>query len=330
MKRLLPFILVVAMVLSMAGIAYAAPSADDVLEFEDFTSGGGRLIVLWDRILRDDEAIGASGGVETYLEDYESVLGGPAEKIGISGWLASDYGEIASLGYMIDGGAPVLDPAYMVTTDDAVKAAAQAQMCDYVTRYYIQFDVASVTGDHIIDFVVQFEDGTVVKLTTNTGLPVSYEYSADGSKVPATPEPTPEPDPSTFDNAPGPIFRFDEEEKYVAGGIFGGMTNMIDSITFDDEKKCYIITMTDAGDPWAVIMFNSAALEDEDLLVDADKYKIMQIGIRYDAETQFTRGNFYFQTDVNAGFDEPKDVTFNAKATKDLQYVNVNLGANKK
>ncbi|MBO7406538.1 MAG: hypothetical protein J6V14_02820, partial [Clostridia bacterium] len=60
-----------------------------------------------------------------------------------------------------------------------------------------------------------------------------------------------------------------------------------------------------------------------------EKYKVLQLGVRINPNTG-DRGQFYFQTDENPGYDEPKDVLFDYAKTDELQYVNINLGKNKK
>jgi hypothetical protein len=76
-------------------------------------------------------------------------------------------------------------------------------------------------------------------------------------------------------------------------------------------------------------MFTSLELDGEMFELDTEKYKILQIGARIDPAAG-DRGQFYFQTDENSGYDEPKDVLFDYENTSEKQYVNVNLGKNKK
>lgn len=75
MRKLVPFIIAIAIVVSMFAIPSAADSS--VSEFTDFS---GTLIVLWDWLLIDDK----STEPISYLEDYEAV-GGPVTTIGVSG-----------------------------------------------------------------------------------------------------------------------------------------------------------------------------------------------------------------------------------------------------
>lgn len=317
MRKIVPFLIVAALVISMFAIPAAADSS--VSEFTDFS---GTLIVLWDWILVDK----TSHEPMSYLEDYGAV-GGPATTVGVSGWTANTAMEIASLGYMIDDGEPVMSADFKANTGDDVINAAQGAGCEYVTRYKIDVNVESLTGDHDIEFLIGLEDGSIYKMNTQIGTPVAYTYSADGSAVNATPEPTATPEPSELDNAPGPIFRFNDEDIY--GNFFGPLINQIESVEFDSEKGCYLISMEKVGDPWVYLGFAALAAEYDEYVVDADTYKILQIGVRFPSAVG-SRGQFYFQTSENTGVDEAKDMIFNYNKTDEIQYVNINLGSNKR
>ncbi|MBO7406437.1 MAG: PT domain-containing protein [Clostridia bacterium] len=318
--RKISVLLIVALLVTMFSFPAAADSS--VTEFEDF---GSLLIVLWDSIKIDGK--NAPSDPVTYLEDFGAV-GGPVQTVGVRGWAACNAMDITAFGYVIDDGEPVIKEEYKVNTEDAVIAAAQNAGCQYASRYDVAVDVSAVEGDHTIDFLIQFEDGTIVKMTTNSAVPVSFIYSADGSAVNATPEPTAEPDPESLDNAPGPILSFADEEGYE-NFFSSSMRNQIEDIYFDDEKGCVIISMDVVGDPYVVLMFSSLEIDDEPLEVDAEKYKILQLGVRINPNTG-DRGQYYFQTDENAGYDEAKDALFDYEKTDALQYVNINLGKNKK
>ena len=312
-------LLVIVMLASLFTVTGA--SAAEVLEFSDF---GSTLIVLWDSLQLDGK--NAPSDPATYLEDYGAV-GGPLQTIGARGWAAANSQDIIGFGYMVDGGEPVVSEEFKANTEDAVYAAATNAGCSYASRYQITVDVSALTGNHTIDFLIQFEDGTIVKMITNSFLPLSFEYSADGSLVNATPEPTEEPDPSSLDNAPGPILRLNDEEAYSS--FFGMQRNQISDAYIDENKGCAVIEMDKVGDPWIVLMFTSVLVDDEPLEIDTSVYKVIQLGVRINAATG-DRGQFYFQTDKNAGFDEAKDVLFDYKSTDELQYVNINMGKNKK
>ncbi|MBR6935679.1 MAG: hypothetical protein IKH41_09355 [Clostridia bacterium] len=317
MRKIVPFLIAAALVISMFAIPAAADSS--VSEFTDFS---GTLIVLWDWIIID----GNSTEPVSYLEDYGAV-GGPASSVGISGWTANNTMEITSLGYMIDDGEPVMSADFMVTTDDAVKGAAQNAGCDYVTRFQVNVNVEAITGDHEIEFLIGFEDGSIYRMNTQIGMPVAYTYSADSSAVNATPEPTATPEPSELDNAPGPVFQFNDEDLF--GTFFGPLTNQVESVEFDSEKGCYVISMDKVGDPWVYLSIAALAAEYDEYVVDANTYKILQLGVRFPTAVG-TRGQFYFQTDENPGIDEAKDMIFDYKKTDEFQYVNINLGSNKR
>ncbi len=144
-----------------------------------------------------------------------------------------------------------------------------------------------------------------------------------------TPTPTPKPTPTSGPqaNAEGPLFRFDSNQ-YLADGFFTPTRNNINSITYDTAKKATIISMSTANDPWVVLGFDVCTRENEEMAVDTDTYRYLQLGVRFDPSAG-TSGQFYFQTSKHGGFDEPKNVSFNYKNTSGYQYVTVNMGSNR-
>ena len=323
MRKIISVLLAAVMIAAL--FAFPAAADDTVVEFGDLAADGNVVVILWDWILVDGST--TKTDPVTYLEDFGAV-GGPVSEVGISGWAATNKMEITALGYMIDDGAPVMSESFMKTPENAVVAAAGSVGCSYVTRYRVDVDVSALEGNHDIEFLIQFEDGTIAKMMTyGVGTPVAFEYSADGSDVTVTPAPTEEPDPSELDNAPGPIFRFNDEDLYSM--FFTSQRNAIEDIYYDETNNCFVISLGNVGDPWVVMSFLSLSGEDDYYTVDADKYKVMQIGVRFNSEAG-SRGQFYFQTDENAGYDEPKDVVFDYGDTNEKQYVNVMVGNNKK
>ncbi len=144
-----------------------------------------------------------------------------------------------------------------------------------------------------------------------------------------TPTPTPKPTPTSGPqaDAEGPLFRFDSDQ-YLADGFFTPTRNNISSITYDAAKKGTIISMSAANDPWVVLGFDACTQENEEMAVDTDTYRYLQLGVRFDPSAG-TSGQFYFQTSKHGGFDEPKNVSFNYKNTSGYQYVTVNMGSNR-
>ena len=328
MKKLFIFVLITALALTVTLPASVTSFADGVMEQEDFEDEGNNAYVMWDRVEKDGVILGADGNPFDYLEDCNYVVAGPASTVDITGWTASSQ-PIKAFGYMLDDGTPVLSEEYVRDAEQAVLDAAAIASCEFANRYLIIVNTEGMEGLHKITFLCQVEDGSVFIMTRYNGDYVEFYYSADGKDVPGTPEPTEIPDYEQLGDDMGPIFRFDAEDKYVEGGFFYGQSNSIDSVTFDEEKKCFVIHMDNSMDPWIILPFLSAANEDESLFVDADKYKIMQIGLRYTSSAG-SEGQFFFQTDEYGGFDEPKDVKYKLGKTDDIQFVNVNLGRNKK
>ena len=321
MKKLLSITLIAMLLFSI----FTVVSGAEVLEIEDFIAEGNTALVLWDSVRTDDTVLGIDGHPLDYLSAHNDTLSGPAESVGVAGWVASSQ-DIKAFGYMIDDGDPVLSEEYKAVTGDDVMAAANNFGCEFASRYHLIVSTEGLKGIHKFTFLCQTADGSIFIMSTVQGDVVGFDYSADGPV--ATPESTKEPEGGDKAYGPGPIFRFDAEDKYVEGGLFG-TSNNIDSIEFDAEKKCFVIHMENIGDPWAVMQFTLASMEDESYIVDADTYKYMQIGFRLSNPAAGLTGQIYYQTDENPGFSEPQAVSLNYKDTDELQYVNANLGRKK-
>ena len=321
MKRLLSLTLIAMLMFSL----FTVVSSAEVLDIDDFIAEGNNAVVLWDSVRTDDTILGVDGHPLDYLSDHNDTLPGPAESVGVAGWVASTQ-DIKAFGYMIDDGEPVLSEEYKAFTGDDVIAAANAFSCEFASRFHLIVSTEGLKGTHKFTFVCQTQDGSIFIMSTMQRDVVEFNFNADGPV--STPEPTKEPETGDKAYEPGPIFRFDAEDKYVEGGIFGAANN-IDSIEFDAEKKCYVIHMENIGDPWAVMQFTLASMEDDSYIVDADTYKIMQVGFRLSNPAAGLTGQIYFQTDKNPGFSEPQAISLSYKDTDALQYVNANMGRKK-
>ena len=74
------------------------------------------------------------------------------------GWIAMNAATF-QLGYIIDGGEPIMSDAYATTPSDPVKNAAASVGASNVTAFYGILHVAALeTGSHNIKFVMQ-QDG---------------------------------------------------------------------------------------------------------------------------------------------------------------------------
>ena len=322
MKKLLSLMIITALILS----TFTLVSGAEVLDKEDFIAEGNNTVILWDSVRKNDEIQGNDGFAIDYLDAHDMTVAGPAESVGVVGWAGATQ-EIVAFGYMVDGGEPVLSADFMSETGDDVRGAAQSMGCDFASRYHITASTEGVEGTHRYTFLCQVEDGSVFIMSTAQAIVVEFDYRAEGEAP--TAEPTAEPEEGDKSLEPGPFFRFDEDEKYVEGGLFGAANN-IDSIEFDAEKKCYVIHMENASDPWVVMQFTLAMMEDDNYIVDAETYKYMQLGVRLDNPSAGTVGQIYFATDENPGFSEPQGIMMRCEETTDLQFVNVNLGKNKR
>jgi hypothetical protein len=320
MKKALSIMIVLAIALSMFGMIANA----EVLEKDDLTDEGESVVVLWDSSQINGEVLGKDGFPLEYLLDHDFTIAGPAENFGVAGWVGCSQ-DIVAFGYSVDDGEPVMSADYKYETRQDVIDAAKSFGCDYASRFRIMVDGNGLEGTHKYSFLCQIEDGKIFKMSITDGTEVGFSYSADGT----LPSPTPTIDPES-EQIPMIMLRFDEEDKYIEGGLFSFSLNAIESIEFDAEKKCYVIHMENAADPWVVMLFSTLAMEDDTYIIEADKYKYMQLGIRTSNADAGSLGQIYFQTDENTGFDEPKAVVFQLKPTDERQFINVNLGRNKK
>ena len=148
-----------------------------------------------------------------------------------------------------------------------------------------------------------------------TATPTSKPTATPTSKPTATPQP-----------GSSPRFIFNTWDS-VYGGILSSVRNNINSVAFDTDRKCAVISVGAVSDPWIMLSLEDAAVSDSELTVDAEIYKYMQLGVKIDPKAG-TEGQFYFQTGKNRNLDEPKHVDFNYKNTDSRQYVTVNLGSN--
>ena len=322
MKKLLSVVLVLAIAASMALIHTFAD--DTVTDYFDYIDDDNKFVVVFDSVMINNEVVGVDGQGADYLTDHDSVINGPAESFGVRGWVAGSQ-DIESFGYMVDDGAPQMSPDQKATTGEDVVNAATSQGFEYCSRYWITVDAAGLEGVHKYTFLCKLTDGTIIKMTTPFNMDLEVYYNASGSEVPATP--TKEPEQSS--DVPPVIFAFDDDERFLDGTFFPSSGNEIESIDFDPDKKCEVIVMEATGDPYFGLPLGQVGMDDEAYEVNSETYKYLQIGVRFNVSEAGRNGQFFFQTDENMGFDEPKDMKFTYANTDDYQYVTVNMGKNK-
>ncbi len=324
MKKTLPVLLVLTLLLTL--VMLPAHADTEIIEYDEYVEGAEQLHCCWDSIAKDGELPHEDGRAIDYCDSIDRLVTGPCSVVAVRGWVASTV-EIVAYGYTIDDGEPVISEDFIFTTEDGVVAAGQAMGCDYALRYHIQVDVSAMTGMHKIAFLVKLGDGSIVAMSANAQYDVWFNYAPSAADVPVTPEPTENPDEAGADPI-GPVFLFNNDQ-LLDGEFFAGSKNSIDDTYFDSEKGCYVLVLSGADDPWILFPFGTLAMLEEDYNVDCAIYRYLQIGVRFDAPTMGTNGQFFFQTDENPGLAESRDIVFKWNETTEKQYVNVNLGKNK-
>ena len=121
------------------------------------------------------------------------------------------------------------------------------------------------------------------------------------------------------------IFTFDNEDTYI--GLFDGRVTDVTDVSFDAEKKCFVLAVSESTDPFIELLFG--VLSEGGIIepVSADKYKVIQFGVRFDTAAG-REGQFYFQTKLNPDYQEAQNLSYLYSASDDLQYVNVDASGN--
>lgn len=319
MKKTLSLLIALLLIVSSFGLIVNA----EILDKDDISNDGDSVVVLWDNVQMNGAVLGQDGAPLDYLTDHFDVVSGPADSFGVAGWVGCSQ-DIVAFGYCVDGGEPVLSADYKYETQEDVINAAKTMGCDFASRYKIIIDATGIEGNHVYNFLCQLEDGRIFKMSIHDGTEVAFTFSPDGSAVVSTPTPDPE-----KEAAPMIMLRFDDDDKYIEGGFFGNLRNSIDDIEFNEEKKCYVIKLENASDPWVMMQFSLLSMDDDTYLIDTDKYKIMQLGLRVSKAEEATLGQIYYETEDDPTLGESKAVSFRMQQTDEKQYVNVNLGRNK-
>ncbi|MBO4327729.1 MAG: hypothetical protein J5950_10695 [Clostridia bacterium] len=323
MKKVLSILIAMAIAVSIFGM-FGLVAGAEIMDKDDIIDDGDTVVVLWDHTEVDGAVLGTDGFPIDYMLAHNFFVAGPSEVFGVAGWVGCTQ-DIVAFGYCVDGGEPVMSEDYKFPTQQDVINAAMTFGCEYASRFRILVDATALEGTHKYSFLCQIGDGRIFKLSISDGTELEFMYSADGTPL----DPTPTPDPGES-SAPMIMFRLDEEGKYAEDGIFGTQRNNIESIEFDAGKKCYVIHMENASDPSVVMLFTMLSLDNDNYIIDAATYKYMQLGIRVSNPDADTGGQIYFQTDEYAGFDEAKAVVFKFQPNDDVQFVNINMGRNKK
>ena len=121
------------------------------------------------------------------------------------------------------------------------------------------------------------------------------------------------------------VLAFESEADY--DGLFAGRFNDVTDFSYDAEKKCWVLYVEESTDPFIEIFFGSAAGMNGVPEISADKYKIIQFGVRYDPALG-REGQFYFQTSEAPEYQESKNLSYLYGKTNSYQYVNVDASGN--
>jgi hypothetical protein len=121
------------------------------------------------------------------------------------------------------------------------------------------------------------------------------------------------------------VLVFDDDEKYA--GFFDGRVTDVSDVSYDNEKKCYVLSVGESTDPFIEMLFGTFTETGKLDPVSADKYKVIQFGVRYDTGAG-REGQFYFQTTSNMDYKEAQNLSYMYKGTDNPQFVNVDASGN--
>lgn len=149
----------------------------------------------------------------------------------------------------------------------------------------------------------------------------AYAGPARGADV--TPVPTAAPDDSNFDSVG--LLRFDHEDDLFDEFFAGASRNGIEDVSFDEEKKCYAISVVEGGDPFIEMNIGNLIASGDYDEISANEYKVLQMGVRVNTKEGSTNGQLYYGTDEHPGYSEAQSISYKYKTTDDIQCVNMNL-----
>ena len=121
------------------------------------------------------------------------------------------------------------------------------------------------------------------------------------------------------------VFVFDNEDEYF--GLFEGRVTDIQDVSYDAEKKCFVLSVGESTDPFIELLFGVYTETGRIDPISADKYKFIQFGVRFDTGAG-REGQFYFQTTPNMDYKESQNLSYLYKGTDKLQYINIDASAN--
>lgn len=297
-----------------------APEADSAIDYDASSFAG----IEFQQIYWNGNKFNNYEGGETPLAALGNVLnpegrvedrGGSGTSLGFEGWVGFDQ-QIVAFGSIVND-TVIWNDEFDLGTNDAIKAEEKGGK--YAKQFRVDIDISKATGNYTAGVVVALADGTVVKLNSSANPEDSTFVSFIG------------PDPidtdlhietgDDVDKVPGAILIFDEEDKYTP---FLDEPHDIPSIEYDAERKCFVVTMENSYDPYFSFSFSKLVYEDEMEELDADDYKVISLGVRYDYKLG-PRGQFFYQTSSFPGYSEAQSFHIHYTDTDDYQNVYIDL-----
>ena len=151
-------------------------STDNVIDYADADQYGMSLdAIFWNYVngFGSDADSSARAKIDTFADENgvmdSTIYGGIA--VGFTGWV--DFKQpVIGFGYMIDDEI-TLAPGYTRVNEDTLKGGVEgifgAGSADYVQRFYVEIPISQLTGTKTVGVVAQLQDGTVVKLNSESG-----------------------------------------------------------------------------------------------------------------------------------------------------------------
>ncbi len=320
MKRFVAILLALMFVFPFA--ALSAFAGEEVQEGTDYY---GTMRAHFDTIKADGVTVGEDGFAFNYLLDHSGILEIKADELTLRGWVVSDV-EIEEIGYTIDDGDPVFNSEFKIEPEQGVYDHGKTTYgTDFAIRFAVTIDVSQMKGYKHITLVVKNEDG-IYKMYSDFNMNIELDFLQEGTEeAGATPAPEEPAEKS-------PLYvRFDNDDKVDNFFLYASNNNRVTNYEYDEDKNCCVIYSSAGPDPNIFFPFGALALdgslgvfEDE---ISAAEYKAIVIIGRFDYASVLSDpdkkvgGTFYYQTDVNTGYDEMKNLQYYYEKTDDLQYV---------
>lgn len=246
-------------------------------------------------------------------DGYVDDRGGSGQTLGLEGWVGFDQA-ITAFGAMINGDIE-WDESFDKGSSAEIKSDDKGGR--YAKFYSVNIDISKARNRYTAGVAVALADGTVVKLNS-TDYPEANTFI---SFLGIEEQMPPELETGDVDKTPGPVLSFSDEDNFP---YFFRWVNDIKSISYDDTLGCYVISMSNAYDPFFEFDL-SALIRSGDLEeMSAEEFTVIQLGIRYDPAAG-PRGQFFWQTSEHTEYKEEQSKFIQYEDTADYQVVNIDL-----